>query len=133
HTSRLQKSEKCNPCVRYEMSPMSRAAHVRNCSHSTADVQIALRYQCLCDRVHSQSGMYLLVTPKGAGYRRLDYRFAGNAGHLPLVSIRACLSQTLDLDARMLEVCSQETLIPALRTRQRSASPGLPQRIHLRS
>src|SRR5882757_5976540 len=27
HTSRLQKSEKCNPCVRYEMSPMSRAAH----------------------------------------------------------------------------------------------------------
>jgi hypothetical protein len=23
----LQKSEKCNPCVRYEMSPMSRAAH----------------------------------------------------------------------------------------------------------
>src|SRR6202165_4960780 len=29
HTSRLQKSEKCNPCVRYEMSPMSRAAHPR--------------------------------------------------------------------------------------------------------
>src|SRR5437762_12076418 len=29
HTSRLQKSEKCNPCVRYEMSPMSRAAHIR--------------------------------------------------------------------------------------------------------
>jgi hypothetical protein len=27
HTSRLQKSEKCNPCARYEMSPMSRAAH----------------------------------------------------------------------------------------------------------
>src|SRR6266567_4638791 len=26
HTSRLQKSEKCNPCVRYEMSPMSQAA-----------------------------------------------------------------------------------------------------------
>src|SRR5437879_7253974 len=29
HTSRLQKSEKCNPCVRYEMSPMSRAAQER--------------------------------------------------------------------------------------------------------
>src|SRR5437763_1365471 len=27
HTSRLQKSEKCNPCVRYKLSPMSRAAH----------------------------------------------------------------------------------------------------------
>jgi len=26
-SSRLQKSEKCNPCVRYELSPMSRAAH----------------------------------------------------------------------------------------------------------
>jgi hypothetical protein len=30
HTSRLQKSEKCNPCVRYEMSPMSRAAQFAN-------------------------------------------------------------------------------------------------------
>ncbi|MGY3645793.1 hypothetical protein ACVWW2_001084 [Bradyrhizobium sp. LM4.3] len=28
HTSRSQKSEKCNPCVRYEMSPMSRAAQI---------------------------------------------------------------------------------------------------------
>jgi hypothetical protein len=26
-TNHLAKSEKCNPCVRYEMSPMSRAAH----------------------------------------------------------------------------------------------------------
>src|SRR3989442_2510487 len=26
--SRLQKSEKCNPCVRYEMSPMSQAAQL---------------------------------------------------------------------------------------------------------
>jgi enamine deaminase RidA (YjgF/YER057c/UK114 family) len=26
HTSHLQKSEKCNPCVRYELSPMSQAA-----------------------------------------------------------------------------------------------------------
>src|SRR6478736_882177 len=32
HTSRLQKSEKCNPCVRYEVSPMSQAAQ---CEHTT--------------------------------------------------------------------------------------------------
>src|SRR6202140_2279532 len=29
HTSRLQKSKKCNPCIRYEMSPMSLAAQPR--------------------------------------------------------------------------------------------------------
>jgi hypothetical protein len=41
HTSRLQslqKSEKCNPCVRYEMSPMSRAAQLRPVLPSFLDI-----------------------------------------------------------------------------------------------
>src|SRR5258706_15209946 len=40
HTSRLQKSEKCNPCVRYELSPMSRAAHRRNVFSERSPTQL---------------------------------------------------------------------------------------------
>jgi hypothetical protein len=51
HTSRLEKSEKCNPCVRYEMSPMSRAAHRKtyptksglNATMAEADLDAVIR------------------------------------------------------------------------------------------
>src|SRR5947199_8939551 len=43
HTSRLQKSEKCNPCVRYEMSPMSRAAHQAQLEFLTGTTRPAIR------------------------------------------------------------------------------------------
>ena len=46
-------------------------------------------------------GMYLLVTPKGAGYRRLDYRFAGKRrtlapGIYPSVSLANARSRRED-------------------------------------
>ena len=48
---------------RFESSRPSHTA-VRICSHATADVQIALRNQCLCDRVHSQASAFVLLQPE---------------------------------------------------------------------
>jgi hypothetical protein len=50
HTSRLQKSEKYNPRVRYELSPMSRTAHqaLRGFSDSANLPVWALCWQCDC-------------------------------------------------------------------------------------
>ena len=177
-----------NPGVGGSSPSLATISAVRICSHATADVQIALRYQCLCDRVHSQASAFVLlqpenltvsmtvyfgrpvcrgtwryrhgidrhahpqrqaksrsltssataaaciccVTPKGASYWRMDYRFAGNAD--------ACsrhLSDRVALECKMqprrrAELCWRKTSIPALQRNRTSAVAKVACRKHIR-
>src|SRR5947207_1336283 len=71
HTSRLQslqKSEKCNPCVRYEMSPMSRAAQM---------ISRTVRSHCYARR--RQIAIHLLLDPQPPHVIPLPDRHAAGA------------------------------------------------------
>src|SRR5260370_15357651 len=60
HTSRLQslqKSEKCNPCVRYEMSPMSQVAH------QIVSPKLQDGAKALCGRCVGKSVAAVLASP----------------------------------------------------------------------
>jgi hypothetical protein len=63
-------------------------------------------------------GMYLLVTPDGARYWRLDYRFAGKRRTLALGVYPIVTLSSAARGAKKRELCWRKTLIRARRRRR---------------
>ena len=84
-------------------------------------------------KVSDGGGMYLLVTPDGARYWRLDYRFGGKRRTLALGVYPTTMCPTRVFAARKREHSLRRTLTQVLQRRQPSVRQSTRMRRRLRS